>query len=116
MERQPCKTCPWRRGSDLSEIPPDENGRPAKFDRLAELRTTCGNDEIGGRVMACHRLDKEEICAGWVGAGMADDSLPFRLAVLSGYSPGPAAFEEIDASSLFSGWETMLRHHRGAER
>lgn len=110
MRREPCTTCLWRRGTKLVDIPDGDRGCDVDMQRLLELRASCHN-ELGGKVFACHRLDRTEVCAGWIASGEAGGSVALRLAFACGLVEHPEVFEGIDPATVYQSWDEMIAGH-----
>ncbi len=102
--KTPCKTCPWRKNSDDTQIP--------GFDlpKTERLRKTCVQG-FGG-LMACHLSpeDAPVVCAGYLQSDSARNSFIWRLEVLKGDLPdsplNPDCFNTFDEMDNHHGWST----------
>lgn len=84
MTREPCRSCPWRKDQDASDIP------AFRLELAEALAATCPDDrgmgpEFGAPQFACHqsRPGEEIVCAGWLAqAGLAHPMV--RLGIAQG--------------------------------
>jgi hypothetical protein len=101
MTKAPCKSCPWRRGSDDNDIP--------GFSReLAQsLRQTCDKESF--KAMACHgsSMSRPSICQGFAQSDDALAHIGLRLATRAGYAQGFQPARE----DCFRNYDEMAAHH-----
>lgn len=81
-----CKTCPWRAGARVADIPRYERAKHERLrDTIAEPGSLAGLGR-GLKVMACHYSTEEtpSPCAGWLNHQIGEgNNLALRLAAMS---------------------------------
>lgn len=109
-----CKTCPWRVGADVNNIPGYSEDMHRRLDRTIQsgLDTLFSREH---RVMACHySKDGAEIpCAGWLHHQIGEgNNLAIRLGVMTGRYPVPEVDGEQHATFEATLPETSRRTKR----
>lgn len=97
MLRSPCKTCPWRRGSNAKRIP------GLDLDRARALANTCPpntSDDLSAPLMACHgsNTGRDRVCIGWMLSPASENSLSLRLAMADGRVPLHCELDRADVA------------------
>lgn len=104
---QPCKSCPWRTTTTWAEIP--------EFTSALRDRLTAGINAAQdpaqfltgqGRVMQCHDLDRDRVCAGFLLSADAVHNLTLRLAHAHGAIEGRA---DSGGADLHETWSAVLQ-------
>lgn len=85
-----CRTCPWREGARVENIPHYDRGQHEGLEgTIRSGLATLGNEL---RLMACHhsREGDEFPCAGWLANQLGPgNNIGLRMAVAGGRVPGP---------------------------
>lgn len=105
MTDLPCGSCPWRVGSDARRIP------RLDVDRARALDATCptSDSSLGTPLMACHHSTDggPSVCVGWALSDASRDSIPSRLAMMSG---DVAGWRDLRAAADVAGVEVYGSH------
>lgn len=99
----PCKTCPWRRGSDAKLIP------RFRLDLARSLAvTTCGPDDGFRQVMACHGEGDARPCIGYVVSDDGWRNLHVRILALRGALPVQQIIDDCAGLDLYPTYREAL--------